>query len=458
MKQSLYCWGLTIATLASTWGCSAPAEEVSQESAEAIALATYRFGSLAGTTKCLDVNAAGSADGAKIQSWACNGSAAQSFRVEAVGASYRIVGTSSGKCLDVAAAGTADGTKIQLWSCNGTSAQTFRIEDLSGGKVRIVNAASNKCVDVAAASSADGAIVQLWSCNGSAAQIWTPQNGLATTPTPNPTPTPTTCNYPSWVAGGSYVTGNVVKYTDGKLYIAEHDNPGYDPLVSTWFWDPYTCSGSTPTPTPTPTPNGLGAILSEATFNSMFPGRNGFYSYSGLVNAANTFGAFAKTGDTTARKREAAAFLANTAHETGNLVYIEEINKGDYCSSSGACPCQPGKRYYGRGPIQLSWNYNYCAAGAALGLDLRSDPDLVARDATVAWRTGIWFWMTSSGAGSRPAHDSIVNGNGFGETIRTINGSLECNGGNSGAVQSRVSKYLDFCQKLGVDPGANQGC
>jgi chitinase len=190
----------------------------------------------------------------------------------------------------------------------------------------------------------------------------------------------------------------------------------------------------------------------------MFPGRNGFYSYSGLVNAANTFGAFAKTGDTTARKREVAAFLANTAHETGNLVYIEEIAKGEYCSSSGACPCQPGKRYYGRGPIQLSWNYNYCAAGAALGLDLRSEPDLVARHATVAWRTGIWFWMTSAGAGARPAHDSIVNGNGFGETIRTINGSLECNGGNPGAVQSRVSKYLEFCQKLGVDPGANQGC
>src|SRR6187402_1918004 len=160
MKQSLYCWGLIVATLASTVGCSAPAdgtsEGVSQESAEAIALATYRFGSLAGTSKCLDVNAAGSADGTKSQSWACNGSAAQSFRVEAVGSNYRIVGTSSGKCVDVAAAGTADGTKIQLWSCNGTSAQTFRIEDLSGGKVRIVNVGSNKCLDVAAASSADG--------------------------------------------------------------------------------------------------------------------------------------------------------------------------------------------------------------------------------------------------------------------------------------------------------------
>ena len=190
----------------------------------------------------------------------------------------------------------------------------------------------------------------------------------------------------------------------------------------------------------------------------MFPSRNGFYSYAGLVNAAATFGAFATTGDSTAQKREVAAFLANVGHETGDLVYIEEIAKADYCSSSGSCPCAPGKQYYGRGPLQISWNYNYCSAGNALGVDLRANPELVAQDSTISWRTGLWFWMTSAGAGARPAHDSIVNGYGFGETIRTINGSLECNGGNSGAVQSRVSRYLNFCQKLGVDPGANQGC
>ena len=204
--------------------------------------------------------------------------------------------------------------------------------------------------------------------------------------------------------------------------------------------------------------SGLGSILSEGTFDGMFPNRNGFYSYSGLISAAATFGAFANTGDTTARKREVAAFLANVGHETGDLIYIEEIDKADYCSSSGDCPCAAGKRYYGRGPLQISWNYNYCAVGNAIGVDLRSDPDRVARDATVAWQTGLWFWMTSSGAGYRPAHDSIVNGNGFGETVRTINGSLECNGGNPGAVQSRLNRYLDFCNRLGVDPGGNQGC
>ena len=57
---------------------------------------------------------------------------------------------------------------------------------------------------------------------------------------------------PNWSAGTWYGTGNVVKYTDGKYYIAEHDNPGYDPTISTWYWDPYTCSGAPPTTRPRP--------------------------------------------------------------------------------------------------------------------------------------------------------------------------------------------------------------
>jgi chitinase len=190
----------------------------------------------------------------------------------------------------------------------------------------------------------------------------------------------------------------------------------------------------------------------------MFPNRNGFYTYAGLIQAAAGFSQFATSGSDVTRRREVAAFLANMAHETGNLVYVEEINRGEYCSPQPGCPCAAGKRYYGRGPIQLSWNYNYCAAGTALGLNLQADPDLVARDSRVAWATGIWFWMTSSGAGSRPCHDSMVNNNGFGETIRTINGSLECNGANPGTVQTRVNNYLDFCSRLGVDPGPNLYC
>ena len=51
----------------------------------------------------------------------------------------------------------------------------------------------------------------------------------------------------AWVAGANYVTGNKVTY-NGNGYVATHDNPGYDPTISTWFWSPASgasCGGGT---------------------------------------------------------------------------------------------------------------------------------------------------------------------------------------------------------------------
>ncbi|OJH33655.1 chitinase, partial [Cystobacter ferrugineus] len=100
---------------------------------------------------------------------------------------------------------------------------------------------------------------------------------------------------------------------------------GWNPVAAPSLWKTGgDCGGTTPPPTdpPPPTGTGIAAILSESTFNSMFPGRSSFYTYSALVAAANTFPGFATTGDTTTRKREVAAFLANIAHETGGLYYV----------------------------------------------------------------------------------------------------------------------------------------
>ncbi|MFJ5269498.1 glycoside hydrolase family 19 protein [Streptomyces sp. NPDC088358] len=261
-------------------------------------------------------------------------------------------------------------------------------------------------------------------------------------------------SYPNWVAGTSYVTGNIVRYTDGKAYIAEHDNPGYDPVISTWFWEPYACDGGSTNPS--------GFAVSEAQFNQMFPNRNSFYTYNGLKAALSAYPGFANTGSDTVKKQEAAAFLANVNHETGGLVYVVEQNTANYphyCDWSQPYGCPAGQSaYYGRGPIQLSWNFNYKAAGDALGIDLLNNPNLVQTDSSVAWKTGLWYWNTQSGPGTMTPHNAMVNSAGFGQTIRSINGSLECDGRNPAQVQSRVDAYQRFVQILGTSAGANLYC
>ncbi len=59
----------------------------------------------------------------------------------------------------------------------------------------------------------------------------------------------------------------IVRYTDGKAYIAEHANPGYDPIISTWYWEPYACDNGPGTPVGN-------FVVTEAQFNQMFPNRN----------------------------------------------------------------------------------------------------------------------------------------------------------------------------------------
>ena len=60
--------------------------------------------------------------------------------------------------------------------------------------------------------------------------------------------------------------------------------------------------------------------------------------------------------------------------------------------------------------------------------------------------------MTQRGAGTSTAHEAITGTAGFGGTISSLNGALECNrGGYSGQpqVKIRVDYYLDFARRLG---------
>ena len=89
-----------------------------------------------------------------------------------------------------------------------------------------------------------------------------------------------------------------------------------------------------------------------------------------------------------------AAFLAQLAHESGELKYMEEIASGaayEGRSDLGNTHPGDGKRYKGRGPIQLTGRTNYRVYGGKLGLDLENNPTIAATK-EVGFRIAGLFW------------------------------------------------------------------
>ncbi|KAL8139017.1 hypothetical protein V2J09_005018 [Rumex salicifolius] len=196
----------------------------------------------------------------------------------------------------------------------------------------------------------------------------------------------------------------------------------------------------------------VASVVTDAFFNGIMNRAGGgcagksFYTRSAFLAAARAYPSFGTAGSSDVQKREIAAFFAHVTHETA-FCYIEEINGAtrNYCDPSNRqWPCNPNKKYHGRGPIQISWNYNYGPAGRDIGFDGLNSPETVSSNPTIAFKTALWFW-------SNNVHSIIASGQGFGPTIRAING-MECNGGNSGAVNARVQYFTQYCQQLGVSP------
>ncbi|KAL2920874.1 Acidic endochitinase SP2 [Bienertia sinuspersici] len=224
----------------------------------------------------------------------------------------------------------------------------------------------------------------------------------------------------------------------------------------------HTCQAGPCHGTPT-TPSGGGANVSDIVTQSFFDGIIGqaaascagknFYTRAAFLSAVNAFPAFGDSGSSDENKREIAAFFAHVSHETTNLCHIEE-NDGaamndQFCDQTAQYPCAPGKKYYGRGPLQLTWNFNYGAAGQALGFNGLGNPEQVATNADTSFKAAMWSWMTN-------VH-SVMN-QGFGATIKAINGGLECNGKNQAQANDRVQFYKKYCSDFGVAPGNNLTC
>ncbi|MFL5825285.1 MAG: glycoside hydrolase family 19 protein [Thermoleophilaceae bacterium] len=123
--------------------------------------------------------------------------------------------------------------------------------------------------------------------------------------------------------------------------------------------------------------------MNAQTIRDVFPSlpADKAVAYSPLLVAAM------REGNITTEPR-AAAFLAQLGHESIDLRYFEEIGPQPYWKNYSG-----GARYHGRGPIQLTHDYNYKACGKALGLPLLEQPELAARPEN-GFRVAVWFWVT----------------------------------------------------------------
>ena len=89
-----------------------------------------------------------------------------------------------------------------------------------------------------------------------------------------------------------------------------------------------------------------------------------------------------------------AAWLAQLAHESGQLRYVREIASGEaYEGRKDLGNTQPGDgaRFRGRGLIQITGRANYEQLRVALGLDCVAHPEIL-EDPHNAARVSGWFW------------------------------------------------------------------
>lgn len=89
-----------------------------------------------------------------------------------------------------------------------------------------------------------------------------------------------------------------------------------------------------------------------------------------------------------------AHFVAQLAHESDNFKAMEEYASGAaYEGRADLGNTQPGdgKRYKGRGPIQLTGRANYREYGRELGIDFERHPEIVAMP-SIGLIAGLRYW------------------------------------------------------------------
>lgn len=142
-----------------------------------------------------------------------------------------------------------------------------------------------------------------------------------------------------------------------------------------------------------------------------------------------------------------AAFLAQLAHESAELRFLEETwgptatqrryePPGTLAARLGNTEPGDGKRFKGRGPIQITGRHNYRCYGDLLDLDLVRDPDQAARPET-GFRIAGLYWQYNG-------LNELADQQQFTAITRCINEELV-------GLENRIRYYEQAKAVLGVD-------
>jgi len=138
-----------------------------------------------------------------------------------------------------------------------------------------------------------------------------------------------------------------------------------------------------------------------------------------------------------------AAFIAQLAHESGEFRFMEELwgptaaqkryePACDLANRLGNTQAGDGKRFKGRGPIQITGRFNYKKYGDMLGIDLTAEPERAATP-EIGFATAGLFW-------ERNDLNELADAGDFKAITRRING------GQNGAAERE--RFFELAKRV----------
>lgn len=133
--------------------------------------------------------------------------------------------------------------------------------------------------------------------------------------------------------------------------------------------------------------------------------------------------------------RRQSVFLAQLAHESGSFRYVEELASGEAYEGRadlGNTAPGDGKRFKGRGLIQITGRANYMLVGQELEYDFIANPEDLEKPGPATYSAAWFFWYHRL--------NKLADIDAFEKITRRINGGIN-------GMEDRL-KYYEHIKKV----------